>query len=104
MVAFHSSPKGTQLHLITQKNQLWHLALQEVELQNKRRAPEPLTNSNWNDQRSSTYKREEEDVFVRSESSYMPLPHVPSSLIRRQPAANARVRNNDDDGQYHDIF
>jgi hypothetical protein len=25
LVAFHSSPKGTQLHLITQKNQLWHL-------------------------------------------------------------------------------
>ena len=104
LVAFHSSPKGTALHLITQKNQLWHLALAEVELQNKRRAPEPLTNSNWNDQRSSTHKKADEDVFVRSESSYMPLPHVPSALIRRQPAANARVRNNDDDGQYHDIF
>ena len=104
MVAFHSSSKGTALHLITQKNQLWHLALQEVELQNKRKAPEPLTNSNWNDQRASTYMKEDEDVFVRSESSYMPLPHVPAALIRRQPAANARVRNNDDDGQYHDIF
>ena len=49
LVAFHSSPKGTALHLITQKNQLWHLALQEVELQNKRPSEPPLTNSNWND-------------------------------------------------------
>ena len=47
--------------MITQKNQLWHLALQEVELQNKRKAPEPLTNSNWNDHREMTDKREEED-------------------------------------------